>query len=430
MDGMKTPILKPGFHTRKSMRYAGYFLILLLLLAVFASLLCNEKPLYVRYKGVNLFPALSWSGYADIKNGDTGGIERLVYSTVNWRELPKENVIWCPVIFSPGKSDWQNADYRSPFAKQYYSQQGRTEEVKLSQRHWLGTTKTGADVLSGIIHGTRISLSIGIFSMIIAGFIGILLGATAGFFGDQKVQVSASGLFFGIFTGLPLSCFYGIYLNRISFIPGNLPWVISVILFTLYFLLATGGCLYLTYRLGKLLGHLVNFNRQSYLHIDQFISRGIEIFNSIPRIVLIITLSAIARPSVPTLILVIGFTSWTGIARLVRAEMLRVRESEYLQSAEASGIGVVRRVFRHALPNVLLPAITAITLGVASAILTESALSFLGIGVPADVVTWGSLLNEARQNFGAWWIVVFPGLAIFSTVTAINIFGNAFNEGL
>jgi len=131
-----------------------------------------------------------------------------------------------------------------------------------------------------------------------------------------------------------------------------------------------------------------------------------------------------------TLVLIIGFTSWTEIARLVRAEMLKVRVSEFMLSAEASGIKIIRQVFRHALPNVIIPAITAITLGVASAILTESALSFLGVGVPADVVTWGSLLNEGRQNFSAWWLVVFPGIAIFTTVAAINILGDALSDAI
>ena len=131
-----------------------------------------------------------------------------------------------------------------------------------------------------------------------------------------------------------------------------------------------------------------------------------------------------------SLILIIGLTSWTEIARLVRAEMLKTRESEFMQSAEASGISMTRQIFRHALPNVLAPALTAITLGAASAILIESGLSFLGVGVPADVVTWGSLLNEGRQNFDAWWLVAFPGFAIFITVASLNLLGDALNEML
>ncbi|CAN5480417.1 hypothetical protein BH11BAC1_BH11BAC1_23680 [soil metagenome] len=413
---------------RKTPRVAGYFLVLLIFLAVLASLLCNEKPLYVIYKGEILFPAFSLSGYSDIKNEKGHVSERLVYATTDWRSIEKERVIWCPVIYSPGKSDWTNSGYKSPFAPQFFSENGNTTAANIKNRHWLGTTKTGADVLSGIIHGTKISLTIGLLSMLIAGLTGILLGSIAGFFGDNRIVVSTSGIIISIIFGLPLSYFYGIFLNPFSLqstLNDSNFYIIPFIAFTF---LITATCIYATYFIGKQSGRLLKLNGITTLPVDNIISRGIEIFNSIPRIVLIITLSAISRPSVYALVLIIGFTSWTEIARLVRAEMLKVRSSEFMLSAEASGIKITRQVFRHALPNVIIPALTAITLGVASAILTESALSFLGVGVPADVVTWGSLLNEGRQNFSAWWLVVFPGIAIFTTVTAINILGDAMSE--
>ena len=392
------------FFRRKTIVAAFVILVLVSITALLASLLANEKPLYVKYKGAHLFPALSISGYADI------GQERIVYSTTDWKNLQKENVMWCPVVFSPGRSD-SNADYKSPL---------ELPGNETGKRHVLGTTRTGADVLSGIIHGARVSLTIGIFSMVIAGILGVLLGAAAGFFGDYRIKVSRAGLIAGILLGLPLSWFYGIHLNPAS----------SVFSSVIYALIVSAACIIITYHLANYTTSLFHWNQKSYLHIDQFISRSIEIFNSIPRIILIITLSALARPSILTLVLIIGFTSWTEIARLVRAEMLKTRESEFMQSAEASGIKMTRQIFRHAIPNVLAPALTAITLGVASAILIESSLSFLGIGVPADVVTWGSLLNEGRQNFNAWWLIAFPGCAIFITVASINLLGDALSEML
>jgi peptide/nickel transport system permease protein len=421
--------LRMKFASRKTIRVAGTVLVFFSLLALFGSVLCNEKPLYAKYKGMNLFPALSLKGYSDISSGTTQVPERLVYSTVNWRELQMEKVTWCPVIYSPGKSDWLNAGYKSPFDSQLTVENGNPSPATFRSRHLLGTTKTGADVLSGIVHGTRVSLTIGVFSMVIAGITGILLGAAAGFFGDYRIVVSRFGMALAIIPGLPLAYFYGICLNRFSFAPapGSYPETLA---FVLYILAAATTCIGIMYVIGKYFSRLLHVDSTAFLHVDQFISRGIEIFNSIPRIVLIITLSAISRPSVWTLVLIIGFTSWTEIARLVRGEMLKVRESEFMQSAEASGIKITRQIFRHALPNIIIPALTAITLGVASAILTESALSFLGVGVPADVVTWGSLLNEGRQNFSAWWLVVFPGLAIFITVTAINILGDGLSEML
>ena len=407
---------------RRTLRLALAIIFLLSFTALFASLLCNDKPLYVSYKGTSLFPAISMKGFADVEG------ERVVYSTVNWQELKKDKVIWCPVVYAPGKSDWLNAPYKSPFDVQYKSESGKIIPATAATRHWLGTTKTGADVLSGIVHGARVSLTIGIFSMIIAGLLGTLLGALAGFFGDHRIMVSRAGLIMAILTGLPLSYFYGIHIHR-SELSGLFTFsIMTRISYCIYVLLIMAFCIFLTYLFGKYIGKIFRIRAKSFLHIDQIVSRGIEIFNSIPRIVLIITLSAVTSPSVMTLVLIIGFTSWTEIARLVRAEMLRVRASEYIQSAEASGIKTARQIFRHALPNVMIPAITAITLGIASAILIESALSFLGVGVPADVVTWGSLLNEGRQNFSAWWLVIFPGAAIFLTVTSINIFGDALGE--
>ena len=128
------------------------------------------------------------------------------------------------------------------------------------------------------------------------------------------------------------------------------------------------------------------------------------------------------------LMIIIGLTAWTGIARLTRAEFLRVSTMEYIQAAKSLGISEFRIIFKHALPNALAPALVAIAFGVASAILIESSLSFLGIGVPPSTVTWGSLLNLGREQFTAWWLLVFPGLAIFITVTVYNLLGEGLRD--
>ncbi|HRG37692.1 MAG TPA: ABC transporter permease [Bacteroidia bacterium] len=189
--------------------------------------------------------------------------------------------------------------------------------------------------------------------------------------------------------------------------------------------------LYLFYKLGKLLERFTVFSKQIYIPVDSIISRMIEILISMPLLILIISISAIAREkSIVNVMVVIGLTSWTTIARLTRAEFLRISTLDYIQSAQALGFKQRRIIFRHALPNAIAPALVAIAFGVASAILTESALSFLGIGVPADLVTWGSLLNSGREKFQAWWLVVFPGLAIFVTVTIYNLLGEGLRDAL
>ncbi len=128
--------------------------------------------------------------------------------------------------------------------------------------------------------------------------------------------------------------------------------------------------------------------------------------------------------------IIIGLTTWTEIARFTRAEFLRIRQLEYIQAAESLGYSDLRIMLKHALPNGMAPALITIAFGIASAILIESGLSFLGIGVPSDTVTWGSLLSAGKQNYNAWWLVVFPGLAIFITVTVYNLLGEGLRDAL
>jgi peptide/nickel transport system permease protein len=127
----------------------------------------------------------------------------------------------------------------------------------------------------------------------------------------------------------------------------------------------------------------------------------------------------------------LGLTSWTNEARYVRAEVLRIREVEFAQAARASGARDARIIFRHLLPNALAPVLVSASFGVAFAILVESSLSFLGLGVAVPTASWGSILSTAYEHIGyAWWLVLFPGLAIFTTVAAFNIIGDRLRDAL
>jgi peptide/nickel transport system permease protein len=180
-----------------------------------------------------------------------------------------------------------------------------------------------------------------------------------------------------------------------------------------------------------MIGKISFLKTRVYIPVDSIISRIIEILISMPLLILIISISAIAKEkSMINLMVIIGLTTWTGIARLTRAEFLKISNLEYIQAAKSMGFKEFRIIFRHALPNGLAPALIAIAFGVASAILIESSLSFLGIGVPPTIVTWGSLLNSGWQQFSAWWLVIFPGLAIFITVTIYNLLGEGLRDAL
>jgi peptide/nickel transport system permease protein len=163
--------------------------------------------------------------------------------------------------------------------------------------------------------------------------------------------------------------------------------------------------------------------------IDIVVSRLIEVVMCIPTLVLILALVAfVEKPTIWKTMAIIGLTGWTGIARLARAEFLRLRSSEFVMAARAAGAGPVRIMLRHILPNALAPVLVPITFGIASAILLESSLSFLGFGPPPPSASWGSVLNDARANLQMWWLVVFPGAAIFLTVLAYNLIGEGLQE--
>jgi peptide/nickel transport system permease protein len=163
--------------------------------------------------------------------------------------------------------------------------------------------------------------------------------------------------------------------------------------------------------------------------VDTITSRATEIVMCIPTLVLILAIIAILeKPTIWHTMAIIGATGWTGIARLTRGEFLRLKNAEFVMAARAAGAGPLRIMLRHILPNALAPVLVPITFGIASAILTESSLSFLGFGPPPPTASWGSILNDARSNLTMWWLVVFPGLAIFLTVLAYNLVGEGLQE--
>lgn len=416
------------FRQHTPARISLYILAVLVVIAILAPVLANDRPLYAQYKGHHLFPAFSFKNnyHLEVSSGKT---ETLQLDIADWKQMAFDKVVWAPVPYAPDKTDRLNSGYKAPGDKQLFrGADGRTVDMPARFRHRLGTNSLGEDVLAGLIHGTRISLSIGFIAMTIATIIGLVLGAVAGYFGDERL-VSTRGRTAFTLLGIFLGWFYGwqtrqFVLHDALAGEGNFfaEALLSIALFT--------GIVLLCSYAGKWVGKLPLLNRRVHIPADSLISRAIEILHSLPTFVLILTIAAIARPSLTNVMLIIGLTNWTGIARLVRAELLRVRQLEYVQAARSMGFGEWKIIVHHALPNSIAPALVSIAFGIASAILTESSLSFLGIGVPSDTVTWGSLVNDGRQQFSAWWLVVFPGLAIFLTVTIYNLIGEGLRDAL
>jgi peptide/nickel transport system permease protein len=165
--------------------------------------------------------------------------------------------------------------------------------------------------------------------------------------------------------------------------------------------------------------------------IDSLLMRFVDIMLCFPSFFLILTVVALLGPSLFKVMVVIGITSWMGTSRFVRAEFLSLRERDFTQAARALGVKDRRIIFRHILPNALAPVFVTATLDVATAILVEAGLSFLGFGVQPPAPSWGNILTEGRTYiFDAWWLTVFPGLAILITVLSFNLLGEGLRDAL
>jgi peptide/nickel transport system permease protein len=165
--------------------------------------------------------------------------------------------------------------------------------------------------------------------------------------------------------------------------------------------------------------------------VDSALMRLVDLMLCFPAFFLILAVIAVLEPSIWNIMVVIGLTGWMGVARLVRAEFLSLREREFVTAARALGASDTRLIMRHMLPNALAPVMVSATLGVAGAILTESALSFLGLGVQPPTPSWGNILTAGKDNIEiAWWLSVFPGLAILVTVMSYNLLGEGIREAI
>jgi peptide/nickel transport system permease protein len=219
-----------------------------------------------------------------------------------------------------------------------------------SRKHLLGTDEVGRDILSRIIHGTRISLRVGLISVGIASVCGVSLGLVAGFYGGR---------------------------------------------------------------------------------VDDLILRAMDIWLAFPGILLALAIVAVLGRSIFNLMIAVGFSAIPAYVRVTRSSVLSAREMEYVISARAVGCRGPRIMVSHILPNVLAPVIVLSTLGIAGAILTAAALSFIGLGAQPPTPEWGAILSTGRQFMRqAWWLTTFPGVAIMLTVLGINMFGDGLRDAL
>lgn len=398
------------FRKNRMALWSWRIFLMLLLVAVIGDFLANDKPLYCKIDGKRYFPVVQ--DYA-VQAGWSKWDSKFLMTP--WNEHTYQAVVWPLIPYASEGMDYKNT-YTGPFHDQ------RVEGLRF--RHWLGTDDLGRDVAAGMIAGTRTALMVGMVAMSIALVIGLFLGALAGYFGDDglklsRIRVVLNSLF------LLLGVFWGWGSRSYALSEGN---QISNFLLGLAILI---GFLILANLLSNYLERFPSLGKRWVIPIDLLVMRLIEMVNAIPGLLLILAfVAAIQEESILFVMVLIGLLAWTGVARFVRAELLRIRRMEYIDAARALGFSQWKIIFRHALPNALGPVLIALSFGMAGAILLEAALSFLNIGVPEEQVTWGSLLREARNYPKAWWLTVVPGFAIFLSVTIFNYIGDGLTQAL
>ncbi len=318
------------FRARVLNRLSAGFILLLFLMAFFADFIASDLPIVLHRDGRTwILPNLTRP--PELMTVDNvqllvGGLKE-----GDWAILP-------PIPYGPNED---------------LGQLGTRRVASPSVLHPLGTDDRGRDIAARMVHGSRVTLAVGILGVGCYVLIGLILGTTAGYFGGW--------------------------------------W-------------------------------------------DTLVERVTEVFLSFPPLFLILTIQALLPTtagvaSVLQLVAVLGFTGWTGVSRLVRAEVLRVKTQDYVLAARAAGLSRVRILTRYVLPNAIGPVLVAATFGIAGAVLIESALSFLGFGVQPPMASWGELLQQARETRRAW-MVLYPGLTIFLTVTAYNLVGEGIRDAL
>ena len=363
-------------------RISLWFIIFLFAVAVLAPFLANDKPFFITVDGQTRYPL-----FANLTANDAavfvfaaGGCVLVALARRNNKKVDasmrahvftKQIIVVMAVATAisaasylqiPNRND--TTDYKAmitsgqasgglfaPVPFSYARTNLKDRQQPPSKQHWFGTDDVGSDVLARVIHGSRISLSVGFVAVGISVLIGVFVGAILGYFGGK---------------------------------------------------------------------------------IDFIGMRIIEIVMAIPTFFLIITIVAFYERSLFNIMVIIGITSWTGHARFVRAEFLKLRGQDFVQAAKSLGLPVRSILFRHMLPNGIAPVLVSATFGIAAAIFTEAALSFLGFGVVPPTPSWGQMLSQGVSITGdfLWWLSLFPGLSIFLTAIAYNMVGEGLRDAI
>jgi peptide/nickel transport system permease protein len=280
-----------------------------------------------------------------------------------------------------------------------------------------GTDDLGRDVFARMLQGSWVSLTVGFVAVGIAIIIGIFLGGIAGYYGQRHIRIDQ------LIAGGFLSA------GAILLIT-DLIWAGAVFL-SCGFACALISILMKKSASAKTKPAWTRFWYFNTISIDTLVMRFVDIMLCFPSFFLILTVVALLPASIYNIMIIIGLTSWMGTTRFVRAEFLSLREQDFVAAARALGLNNFRIIFRHMMPNAVAPVLVSATIGIATAILTEAGLSFLGFGVPPPHATWGNILSDGKRFiFDAPWLTFVPGIAILVVVLSFNLFGEGLRDVL
>jgi peptide/nickel transport system permease protein len=303
---------------------------------------------------------------------------------------------------------------RPPLAKPHLDSL-QPEEVPALNVYLMGTDDLGRDVFARMLQGAWVSLTVGFVAVGISVLIGIFMGGIAGYFGQHYIRIDH------ILITLALILAAGLVI--VKFILIGTVILLLCMAYIFYSLFTRHAS---TKKETPALKAMLHINAVS---VDTLIMRIVDIMLCFPSFFLILTVVALLPASIYNIMIVIGLTSWMGTTRFVRAEFLSLREQDFVAAAKALGLSNFRIIFRHIMPNAVAPVLVSATIGIASAILTEAGLSFLGFGVPPPHATWGNILSNGKNFiFDAPWLTFIPGITILIVVLSFNLFGEGLRD--
>ncbi len=278
-----------------------------------------------------------------------------------------------------------------------------------SMSHWLGTDTLGRDLLVRLLVGGRISIGVGLCATLVALTIGVVYGATAGFFADSKISIKWMAILSGV-AGVFISiilCFFVFH-----------QWSFGLV-FKSGLIALTGGAL-----MGAVL-------KKIGVTVDELMMRIVDIMYALPFTIFVILLMVFFGRNIVLLFVAIGAVEWLTMARIVRGQIMSIKKMEFIEAARSIGLGKSRIIFRHMIPNVLGPIIVYTTLTIPAVMLLEAFLSFLGLGVQPPLSSWGVLIKDGAEKMEEfWWLLVFPGTIFSLTLFSLNFLGDGLRDAL